>query len=47
MFQFIKFFLYNIHSKQNKTDTDYLIDEKDSSSYSAERFFLIFLETNI
>ena len=44
----MKFFRYNIHSKWNKTDTNYLIDEtRDSCSYSTDRFFLISAEKNI
>ena len=45
---FIEFFLYNIYSERNKMDTNELVDEtRNSCSYSADRFFLIFMEPDI
>ena len=42
--RFIKFFLYNIHSERNKTEP--LDETGDLCSYSADRFFLISVETD-
>ena len=40
-----KVFLYNVHSEQNKTDTNYFFDEtRDSCSYSVDGFFLIYVK---
>ena len=40
--------VHKVYSERNKTDTNYLTDDtRDSSNFSADHFFLIFVKIDI